>query len=376
MGDRHATYHPPGPPADHAAGHHGRGRAGHRHRRWRGRQRELVHHVRDTRDHPGPPAAATGAPGRGAPGAAGRGRASGLLVPVPGPARGRPRELVRGRPAAPGLHLDPGTGTLSGVPDAAGSSDVVVRGYAPGRRGAVGYANAVLTVDRPVITNVAVQHVPGARPVVRIWGSGFGVIPAGRAGQAVQSWTDHEIVATPGSGRGPVIADGGRLTVPSDGARWSGHVTAWPADGAAGDPGPAATGAAGEHQGSLPGHAGRGRRIAGRLLEHRGGQAARGPDPGPVIRRDQRDTGVRGPRHPDRPGRRPWRRRSPRAAHRRGQRSGHGAGADGGLQPLPGPVLRPARLRRPSWRACSWPTWPPTPTLPIRRRTPARSRPS
>jgi hypothetical protein len=135
-------------------------------------------------------------------------------------------------PLPPGLSLDPGTGTLSGVPDAAGSSDVVVRGYARGRQGAVGYANAVLTVERPVITNVAEQPVPGARPVVRIWGSGFGVIPAGRAGQAVQSWTDHEIVATPGSGRGSIIADSGRLTVPSDGARWAGHVTAWPADGA------------------------------------------------------------------------------------------------------------------------------------------------
>lgn len=58
----------------------------------------------------------------------------------------------------PGLTLDPGTGTLSGVPAAAGSSAVLVSAYAPGRHRAVGYADAVLTVERPAITDVAVQR--------------------------------------------------------------------------------------------------------------------------------------------------------------------------------------------------------------------------
>ena len=172
----------------------------------------------------------------------------------------------------PGLSLNPGTGMLSGVPAMAGSSAVLVSAYTPGRHRAVGYADEVLTVERPAITNVAVQRagiVPGSRPVVRIWGSGFGVAPSVRGRRpgcltrtgtlprtaglvvrdlsrsrtygtgpgcgplVIESWTDHQIVAELGSGRGtaPVVAAGDRLGVLADGARWAGKITASPAGG-------------------------------------------------------------------------------------------------------------------------------------------------
>jgi Putative Ig domain len=176
----------------------------------------------------------------------------------------------------PGLIFDSGTGVLSGVPTAAGSSEVLLQAFAPGRHQAIGWANAVLTVQAPDITNVAVQEAgpgPGSGQLLTIWGSGFGAAPAaghpaagcqahrsvagrptalsvrdlarpvsygsgrGCSPLAIRSWTGHQIVVALGAGqdRGQASASwvrpGDRLAVLVRGTGWTGRVQVLPASG-------------------------------------------------------------------------------------------------------------------------------------------------